>query len=317
MPLANCHATCNAEVSPFDVLLADASLWRKRPRVSSADGCVIAWRRAVFELAAHAAVDVADSVGSAGAPDRTFLMVLLRFARNPRERLLVATTHLARNPEQRSQALPRGCARARSTRAPAMPPRTPSHPALPRAPPLRVFRPVRRPVPRAPLVCGGARCARRAAAADGRLEHRLYRRAERCGSWCRRRHRRDGQGAPGARGAARRADAADDAHRREGAAHRLCAVPGARARTLVPAPALALTLTRHPGPRSSAVTRLALAPPSPRPRPRRRGCSCVGWGACPRSRRRSRAHGTRPTTCPSSPRSPSPLSTPCSRSSRA
>ena len=83
-----------------------SSVWRKRPRASSTDGCAIAWRHSTFELVAHAGVDFADS--ERGQLDRTFLMALLRFKRNPSQRLLVATTHLARNPEVRSQTLPRG-----------------------------------------------------------------------------------------------------------------------------------------------------------------------------------------------------------------
>lgn len=42
-----------------------------------------------------------------GQLDRTFLLTLLRFRRNPELHLLVATTHLTRNPEIKSQTLPR------------------------------------------------------------------------------------------------------------------------------------------------------------------------------------------------------------------
>ena len=85
------------------------SIWRKRPRGSSADGCTIGWRAATFELVAEGGVDFADSIEkqAKGQLDRTFLVSLLRFRRNPSQRLLVATTHLARNPEKKSQTLPR------------------------------------------------------------------------------------------------------------------------------------------------------------------------------------------------------------------
>lgn len=86
------------------------SIWRKRPRASSADGCAIAWHRSVFDLVASDGVDFADSYKQSekGQLDRTFLMALLRFRRNPGQMLVVVTTHLARNPEKSSQQLPRG-----------------------------------------------------------------------------------------------------------------------------------------------------------------------------------------------------------------
>ena len=87
-----------------------SSVWRKRPRGNSPDGCTIAWRNSTFELIAHDGVDFADSIdGQArGELDRTLLLALLQFKRNPQQRVVIATTHLARNPENRQQHLPRG-----------------------------------------------------------------------------------------------------------------------------------------------------------------------------------------------------------------
>lgn len=60
--------------------------------------------------ACQGGVDFANSLEAqaAGQLDRTLLLALLRFKRNPSQRVLVATTHLARNPECRQQTLPRG-----------------------------------------------------------------------------------------------------------------------------------------------------------------------------------------------------------------
>lgn len=84
--------------------------WRKRPRESSRDGCCVAWRRSLLELAAHDGVDFGDSLESqlSGKLDRTCLFALLRFRHDPSTLMLIATTHLARNPENPRQIWSRG-----------------------------------------------------------------------------------------------------------------------------------------------------------------------------------------------------------------
>eukprot|EP00929_Paragymnodinium_shiwhaense_P023109 TRINITY_DN14552_c0_g2_i2.p1 TRINITY_DN14552_c0_g2~~TRINITY_DN14552_c0_g2_i2.p1 ORF type:complete len:578 (+),score=119.31 TRINITY_DN14552_c0_g2_i2:89-1822(+) len=78
------------------------SVWVKRPRPSSHDGCCIAWRRGVFELVAHGHVEYVDRYcpkQQRSYKDRVALMALLRFKLNG-EKVCLISTHLARNPEQ-------------------------------------------------------------------------------------------------------------------------------------------------------------------------------------------------------------------------
>ena len=84
--------------------------WRKRPRESSRDGCCVAWRRSLLELAAQGGVDFGDSLESqlSGKLDRTCMLALLRYRRDPSTLMLIATTHLARNPENPRQIWSRG-----------------------------------------------------------------------------------------------------------------------------------------------------------------------------------------------------------------
>ncbi|KAL3919479.1 MAG: hypothetical protein SGPRY_005618 [Prymnesium sp.] len=83
------------------------SIWRKRPRDVSRDGCAIAWRSSTFELVAHGGFDFGSRMGSS-KPDRTCVFALLSWRRDPTVRLLVATTHLARNPLDGEQQMARG-----------------------------------------------------------------------------------------------------------------------------------------------------------------------------------------------------------------
>jgi hypothetical protein len=68
--------------------------FRKRPRNSSPDGCVIAWRASTFELLEVGGFDFGSGLDR--KPDRTCLFSLLRWRRDPSQRLVVATVHLAR-----------------------------------------------------------------------------------------------------------------------------------------------------------------------------------------------------------------------------
>ena len=83
------------------------SIWRKRPRKVSDDGCAIAWRRSTFELVAQGGFDFGSKLHAA-APDRTCAFALLRWRRDPTVQLLVATTHLARSPTDADQQMARG-----------------------------------------------------------------------------------------------------------------------------------------------------------------------------------------------------------------
>ncbi|CAJ1438210.1 unnamed protein product, partial [Effrenium voratum] len=77
------------------------SLWRKRPRANSHDGCCIAWRRP-FELLATESVDFCNGVCplQGSIKDRTAVMALLQ---SEGEMVCVVSTHLHRNPEDPSQ----------------------------------------------------------------------------------------------------------------------------------------------------------------------------------------------------------------------
>jgi len=98
---ANADVVTLAECDCFDSFwkpkfdsAAYGVVWRKRPRPSSPDGCAIAWRNSTFELLGVGGFDFGSSLDR--LPDRTCLFALLRWRRDPNQRLLVATAHLAR-----------------------------------------------------------------------------------------------------------------------------------------------------------------------------------------------------------------------------
>lgn len=82
------------------------SVFHKRPRSASLDGCGIFWRRAKFALSAWQAFEFVDTIDGNGREqrDRCCVIVLLRWQTtgNP---LVVVSTHLARNPEDRAQTV--------------------------------------------------------------------------------------------------------------------------------------------------------------------------------------------------------------------
>jgi len=81
------------------------SVWRKRPRPSSADGCCIAWKKGFFEImATHCVeyVDKYDPVAKRTFKDRIALVALLRSVAGGRT-LCFVSTHLQRNPEDPTQ----------------------------------------------------------------------------------------------------------------------------------------------------------------------------------------------------------------------
>lgn len=83
------------------------SVFKKRPRESSADGCGIFWRRSKFELLASEGFDMIDGNDDKGREkrDRSCLMVLLRWktAGNNVQPLVVVSTHLAKDPYNKAQ----------------------------------------------------------------------------------------------------------------------------------------------------------------------------------------------------------------------
>lgn len=81
------------------------SVFHKRPRDASLDGCGVFWRKSKFVREASQAWDFVDSIcDNTGRErrDRSCLIVLLRW-RGSRAPLVVVSTHLARNPEDRAQ----------------------------------------------------------------------------------------------------------------------------------------------------------------------------------------------------------------------
>mmetsp|Transcript_85486 Transcript_85486/g.161075 ORF Transcript_85486/g.161075 Transcript_85486/m.161075 type:complete len:793 (+) Transcript_85486:148-2526(+) len=80
------------------------SVFHKRPRDASLDGCGVFWRKSKFWKETSQAWDFVDSCDTKGRErrDRSCLMVLLRW-RGSRAPLVVVSTHLARNPEDRAQ----------------------------------------------------------------------------------------------------------------------------------------------------------------------------------------------------------------------
>uniref|UniRef100_A0A7S1AGP9 EF-hand domain-containing protein n=1 Tax=Noctiluca scintillans TaxID=2966 RepID=A0A7S1AGP9_NOCSC len=92
----------------FSKALCDSwdSVFHKRPRQASLDGCGVFWRRSKFDLDSWVALDFEDCYDRQGRTqrDRVCLFVLLRWKScgNP---LVVVSTHLARNPEDRAQTV--------------------------------------------------------------------------------------------------------------------------------------------------------------------------------------------------------------------
>jgi len=78
------------------------TIWSKRPRPGSHDGCCIAWKRSLFQLESPMAVeeyvDRYDPVKKRTYKDRIALLALLRF-KGTSQKVLVVSTHLTRNPE--------------------------------------------------------------------------------------------------------------------------------------------------------------------------------------------------------------------------
>ena len=81
------------------------SLWYKRPRSSSPDGCAIAWRSEDWSCEAHRGIHYDDG----GTRDRGALLALLRRRSPEGERCVFVSTHLARNPESSAQQCVRLC----------------------------------------------------------------------------------------------------------------------------------------------------------------------------------------------------------------
>lgn len=88
------------------------SVWKKRPRESSLDGCCVAWRTCAFERLASAGIDLVDDyevqlcqrtgrhVPGKPIKDRSGMLVLLKARGNHRPgKVIFVSTHLARNPE--------------------------------------------------------------------------------------------------------------------------------------------------------------------------------------------------------------------------
>mmetsp|Transcript_18885 Transcript_18885/g.25982 ORF Transcript_18885/g.25982 Transcript_18885/m.25982 type:complete len:625 (-) Transcript_18885:124-1998(-) len=79
------------------------SIWIKRPRESSHDGCAICWRTTKFSLEAHESFYYEDDI-EGSKKDRVAVMALLKMRFAPGSpRVIFVSTHLARNPESREQ----------------------------------------------------------------------------------------------------------------------------------------------------------------------------------------------------------------------
>jgi len=80
-----------------------ASVYKKRPRASSADGCAIFYRLGVFSLVAETSFEFVDRVDAKGreVKDRVGLVALLQHVTG--RELIFVSTHLARNPEDPKQ----------------------------------------------------------------------------------------------------------------------------------------------------------------------------------------------------------------------
>lgn len=80
------------------------SVFHKRPRECSLDGCGIFWRRAKFDLVAQQGFHFVDGSDDKGRmkQDRCCLMILLRW-KVTQDSLVVISTHLAKDPDNRAQ----------------------------------------------------------------------------------------------------------------------------------------------------------------------------------------------------------------------
>jgi Ca2+-binding EF-hand superfamily protein/endonuclease/exonuclease/phosphatase family metal-dependent hydrolase len=78
------------------------SVWVKRPRPASLDGCAVCWKKSKFELVANETLTYSDTA-DASRKDRVALMTLLRTQTPPHQKLIFVSTHFARNPECRVQ----------------------------------------------------------------------------------------------------------------------------------------------------------------------------------------------------------------------
>jgi len=83
------------------------SVFRKRPRANSADGCGIFWRRSKFDKLAEEGFDMIDGSDDKGREkrDRSCLMVLLKWRVGGQlvSPLVVVSTHLAKDPYNKAQ----------------------------------------------------------------------------------------------------------------------------------------------------------------------------------------------------------------------
>jgi Ca2+-binding EF-hand superfamily protein/endonuclease/exonuclease/phosphatase family metal-dependent hydrolase len=84
------------------------SVFHKRPRQASLDGCSIFWRRSKFQLIESYAMDLIDGSDGKGRiqRDRSCLLVLLRWIAHGKP-LVIVSTHLAKDPENRAQTATR------------------------------------------------------------------------------------------------------------------------------------------------------------------------------------------------------------------
>jgi len=80
------------------------SVFHKRPRAASLDGCGVFWRRSKFAFISSQGIDFVDGNDAKGHAqrDRSCLMVLLRW-RACSTPLIVVSTHLAKDPDKRAQ----------------------------------------------------------------------------------------------------------------------------------------------------------------------------------------------------------------------
>lgn len=99
---------CDHYEDHFQPALTDMgydSVWKKRPRPNSTDGCCIAWRRGLFShVGTHHVeyVDKYDPVTKRTYKDRIALIVLLK-AEVTGQHVCFVSTHLQRNPEDPTQ----------------------------------------------------------------------------------------------------------------------------------------------------------------------------------------------------------------------
>jgi endonuclease/exonuclease/phosphatase family metal-dependent hydrolase len=77
------------------------SVWAKRPRPESLDGCAVCWKKSKFELVANETLTYSDNAEGT-RKDRLALITLLRM-RSSRQLLIFVSSHFARNPECRRQ----------------------------------------------------------------------------------------------------------------------------------------------------------------------------------------------------------------------